>query len=549
MVSKRSLLAATNSTERESHRKERLVCLLAIGLLALSSSAFGQRPIPGDARSVGLHYIVPDVACWFDAVGNFVTNGFVKLDEAAVPAEPGNWEPYTGVVGDSAFLIGFNTYANDGTFAHQSFVVAKQPDTGGPARLDYEFWDDSGNPVGGLINLSRQNGNPQRVAGDKRPGATTFITQAEVSIGQLPEFQLVPRWGNNNIYQGINRYAAEQIFTLDPLSLGQTPVANAWDYVYGPFVGSMGSGNGAPQCTRTGGRCDFLDNGNIVVMLDDKTCISSPASEVTTFAIIEPNGNIVKGPTLVDPRDMWDNMCAFKGGFCIRVYDAIYFYDSDGNLKHVNNLAVANANLETAWGLAGLSYYTDRGDTTRVASDIRSRYVYMAGGVAIPGSYANRCMMAVWDAWTGAFVTNALVSSDLDPSRLLLDRTALAVSAENDICVVYAGIADTTVLYNRQAIARVLNFNGQRVTPRTPSFFAFVNSDNRNTVKAAGGTPQGFLTFTPNVSMTTKAICIAAKGWINSINNPAGGPDTAFLGGNTTVYTVISRPALPALSQ
>ncbi len=388
------------------------------------------------------------------------------------------------------------------------------------------------------------------MAGDKRSGATTFITQAEVSIGQLPDFQLVNRWANNNIYQGVNRYAAEQIFTLNPLSLAQTPVANAWDYVYGPFVGVMGLGNNAPQCTRTGGRCDFLDNGNIVVMIADRTCILSPG-EVATFAIIEPNGNIVKGPTLVDPRNIWDNMCAFKGGFCIRVVDAIYFYDNDGNLKHVNNLAVANANLDTIFGSTGASYYMDRGDFTRVASDIRSRYVYLAGGVTIPGSAANPCMMAIWDGGTGAFVLNAMVSSDLDPEFLYVDRTALAVNAENDVCVVYDGIADTTAPYNPQAIARVLNFNGHRVTPRTPSFFAFVNSDNRKTVKAAGGTPQGFLTITPNVSMTSKAICIAAKGWINSINNPAGGPDTLNLyngvTGFTTVYTVISRPALPAL--
>ncbi len=126
-----------------------------ISLLALCLSAFGQRPVPGDARAVGLKYIVPDMACWFNAVGNFVTNGFVNLAEAANPADLGNWEPYTGVVGDSTFLIGFNTYANDGTFANQNFVVAKQPAIGGPAKLDYEFRNDSGNPFGGQINLSR----------------------------------------------------------------------------------------------------------------------------------------------------------------------------------------------------------------------------------------------------------------------------------------------------------------------------------------------------------------------------------------------------------
>lgn len=40
--------------------------------------------------------------------------------------------------------------------------------------------------------------------------------------------------------------------------------------------------------------------------------------------------------------------------------------------------------------------------------------------------------------------------------------------------------------------------------------------------------------------MTTRQICIAAKGMINSANNPAGGPDTADM---TALYTVIGHPA------
>jgi hypothetical protein len=55
-------------------------------LLASCSTALAQLTVPGDARSAGLHYIVPDVACWWDATGNFVTNGFINLAEAADPA-------------------------------------------------------------------------------------------------------------------------------------------------------------------------------------------------------------------------------------------------------------------------------------------------------------------------------------------------------------------------------------------------------------------------------------------------------------------------------
>ena len=47
--------------------------------------------------------------------------------------------------------------------------------------------------------------------------------------------------------------------------------------------------------------------------------------------------------------------------------------------------------------------------------------------------------------------------------------------------------------------------------------------------------------------MTTRQICIAAKGTVNSTNNPAGGPNTAA---ETTLYTVISTPvgAAPSLT-
>jgi hypothetical protein len=509
-------------------------------ILMVFSSVSVAQVVPGDARSAGLNYIVPDVALWFNTNG-FATNGFINVPLQADPADLGNWEPYQGVLGDSTFLIGFSTYANDGSLANQNFAVAKQPAAGGLAQVSYEFYDDSGHPFTKPINLSRQNGNPQRVAGDKRIGATTFITEAEVSIGQLAGFSSNNRWTNNDIYAGTDRYAAEQLFTLNTNTLVQTLVTNAWDYVYGPFVGSMGANNNAPQCSRTGGRPDFLDNGNIVVMIDDKTSIVSSSGEVTTFSIIKPDGTIVKGPTLVDSNAIFDNQCAFEGGFCIRVGASIYFYDDDGNLMHSNNLSQAVANLQAAppagYGFSG-TYDTGRGDGQHVAGDIRSPYVFMAGAVAV-GAGSNACMMAIWNGQTGAFITNVLVSSDLDPAFLTVDRTALAVNMSNQVCVAFDGQADHTAGYANQVIGRVMKFDGTIASYLCPSFFAFINSDNVNTV-ATNGMPQGYLTQNPEVSITTKAICISATGRINSTNNPLGPPDSQP--GNTPVYAVLSMP-------
>lgn len=479
--------------------------------------------IPGNVASVGLLQAVPDVAIWYNKIGNFVTNGPINLAAVQNPGTLGNWEPYVSVVGESTFLIGFNTYANDGSFANQNFMVAKQRVAGGPAKLDSEFFDDIGNPFKGQINLSRQNGNPQRVAGDKRIGATNFITQAETSIGQIAAFQKVNRWTNNPIYQVNNRYCAEQIFSLNPVTLVQTPVTNAWDYVYGPYVAtSLGAANNAPQCSRTGGRPEFLDNGNIVVMIDDKTALISLTGEVTTFAIIKPDGTTVKGPTLVDPRDIWDNMAAYKGGFAIRVHNKLYFYDNNGNLQHTNDIVISS----------GLAFGTGREDSSRIGSDIRSDYVYLAGQT--PETSTGPVNVAIWDARTGNFVAKAAVT-DGDPAVFRTDRVTVAVDALDHFCVAY--VFQPTTAFSQQVAARVMAFDGTNITYLTHSFFPFVNSEN-NPANILGLT-----SVTPNVAMTTSFICIAAKGAINSTNNPAAGPDSP---NETTFYTVIYNPLPPA---
>ncbi len=471
---------------------------------------------PGGIASVGLTHIVPDVAMWYDNAGNFVTNGPVKLAE--VQPTLGNWEPYTSVVGDSTFLIGFNTFANDGTFANQNYVVAKQPAAGGAAKLDYEFYDDSGKPFQGQINLSRQNGNPERVAGDKRTGAVNFITEAETSIGQIANFQTVSRWSSNAIYQGDNRYCTEQIFSIDPVSLSQTPVTNAWDYVYGPFPASTPE---TGEISRTGGRPEFLDNGNIVVMIDDKTALLS-ASESTTFAIIKPDGTVVKGPTLVDALNIWDNMAAYKGGFAIRLHNMLYFYDDNGNLMHTNDINISS----------GLSFGTGREDSSRIGSDIRSYYVYLAG--QSPETSTGPVNVAIWDSRTGNFVTQATVT-DGNPAVYLTDRVVVAVDALDRFCVAFVFQPNSS--FQKQVAARVMAFDGTNITYLTHSFYPFVNSESNP------ASILGLTTINPSIAMTTRQICIAAKGTINSTNNPAGGPDTSA---ETTLYTVINHPAAVA---
>jgi len=196
--------------------------------------------IPGGASSVGLTTVVPDMLLWYSSTANHYTNG--PVDPSAQLANLSNWEPYISVLGDSTFLIGANTFADDqtppaganvtATAPFQRFVVTFQPAAGGAPKIGEEFYSDAGSPYRGVINYSRENGNPQRVAGDKRVGAVNFLTAAETSAGQNPAFHSDSRWTSNLTYQADNRYVTVQPFSLDPVTLEQTPLHSAFDPLY-----------------------------------------------------------------------------------------------------------------------------------------------------------------------------------------------------------------------------------------------------------------------------------------------------------------------------
>ena len=503
--------------------------------------------LPAGSESVGLTHTVPDMACWYDSVRNTVTNGPIVLPNQPNPCQLGNWEPWVSVMGDTTFLVEFNTYANDGLYTHQNNVVALQPANGGAAKLNYAYYGDNGTPVKGVINFRRQNGNPGKVAGDMRHGGTKYMTECEVSVGQLAPFQTVnpARWSNNNIYQGTdlypengnqgtagNAYAAEQLFSLDPTTLAVTPVAPAWDYVYGPFVGAMGTGNNAPQVSRTGGRPNFLDNGNIVVMIDDKTCISSTSGEVTTFSIIQPDGTVIKGPTLAKAQDIFDNMCGVKGGFVIRVHNSLLFYNNSGTLTYSND-----CNVSSGMNFGGSADAGGRGDGIRIGGNIYSYYVYMAGTAGGGGGSSAPMGVAVWDTRTGQFV-GGTYATDGDPTTQISDRAMIAVDEFDRFCVTWA--YKPTADFGYQAVARVGKFDGSQFTWLTHSFYPFLNHDQNPTGV------QGYTTINPYVAMTASKICIAAKGTINANNNVAAGPDSQA---QQTVYTVIPHPVPVVVTQ
>ncbi len=464
--------------------------------------------IPGGIESVGLKRITPDTP-------------IIVPPAAAL----GNWEPYTSVIGDSVFLIEGNTFATN-DLANQRFIVYFQPADGSTGRLGDSFFADNGTPFRDQINLSRQNGNPGRVAGDKRPGATTFLTAAETSAGQLAAFQSDSRytnqpvnpafsWTNNPIYgvgDSTARYATEQAFSLNLTNLTQTPLTPAFDAVYGDYVTNALPSN-LQQVSRTGGTIAGLDNGNFAVVIHDQSGYLSGNGSATSAAIITPTGTVVKGPWLVDPNDIWDNVAAYKGGFAVRVHNMMYFYGDDGTLMGSVDVVASS----------GVSFSTDRGDATRIAAHINSPYVYLCGS---PGN--QQIWLAVFDSRTQSFVTASEVS---EPSFVATTgRAAVASDALDRITCVWesqpAGYGAT------QVAARVLKFDAtsKTISPLTHSFWVFMNTSPTGNI----------LSHTMNVSMTTKQICVAAKGDINLQDDPSAGTNSPV---DIDFFTVFSHPA------
>jgi hypothetical protein len=425
----------------------------------------------------------------------------------------GNWEPNASVLGTSTFLIEGSTFADDGTDANQRYVVALQPAAGGAMKLGEGFYGDNGQPFKGQINLSRQNGNPGRVAGDTRPGAVNFMVGGEASPHAVAAFQSDNRWnlGFDRLSDG--RYGTVQIFKLDPATLMQTPLTKALDSGNGRLT------SGSPpssQITRFGGDMVGLDNGNFVSVVEDRARVIIPDSDGVVATIFAPNGGIVKDSFVVAKGDIWANVAPFMGGFAVRAKPEdgsanrlIYFFDNAGTLKGTVDQATS-----------GAAFDTGRGDGTRLFGHINSPFVYLTGRAAntqivkvAAFDSRNQKFVAIADVNEGAFTGN-------------FDRANGAVDALNRLTVSW--VSQPNGYAKQQVAARVLSFDGTKFSPLTKSFFPFVNTA-KNDIRS----------LQMSVAMTTRQICVAAKGEINYENKPELGPNSP---NEVNFYTVFSHP-------
>src|SRR5262245_3838508 len=470
--------------------------------------------IPSGVASAGLTNLVPDRIIF--------NTGTANLD---------NWEPNISVLGNSTFLIQANTFAADGALVNQRYALAFQPVAGGPNATGEVFFADNGNPFRDQINLSRQNGNPGRVAGDKRPGAANFIGGGEASLYGFPAaFNSDGRFNASAPFYTFlsaanGRDGCIQIHSLNTTTLAQAPRSKALDSAFGRLINSTPpAGASTDQISRFGGDLAGLDNGNFVSAVEDRSRLFNPNANAAVATIFRPDGSIVKDAFKVADGDLWSNLAAFRGGFCVRVAGTLYFFDNDGNPTSSTNQVGAGVNFDAG-----------RGDGTRIAAHINSPYVFLAGNAATVAGDPLATRIAVFDSRARAFVAATNVS-EIGLTNVAFDRVNIAADALDRVTVAYElalRFGDPPTPGQQQVVARVLAFNGNTKTFSylTPSFYPFVNFDTAETALIRSQRP--------SVSMTTRQICIAAKGEINSTNNPAAGPDTLR---QTTFYTVINHP-------
>jgi len=457
------------------------------------------------------------------APGSIESVGLRRITADTVVASPaadalGNWEPYISVLGTNVFLIEGNTFA-DGTTDQQRYVVYLQPVDGSAGKLAEAFYADNGTAYKGQINLSRPNGNPGRVAGDKRPGAKNYIAGGETSAHGVPSggpgaFTADNRWSANGAYSDVNRYATVQSYSLDTATLTPTPLTKAFDAVNGGSTSTF-SGN-VPEVSRFGGELAVLDNGNYVVVIDDRSNLIAPR-RTATAAIITPAGQVVKSGFAIDgdiDAQIWSNVAAHKGGFCVRFATNLYFYDNAGNLLR-----------KVAQSTSGLSLQTDRGDGTRIASHINSTFVFLAGRSQVANE--NVVKIAAWDASDFSFAGFADVSEGAFTGGF--DRANLAVDALNRVTVSW--VSQPAGYEQQQVAARVMAFNPatKSFTALTKSFLPFANNAQTGGLRSLG----------MSVAMTTERICIAAKGEVNLQNNPGQGANSPR---EVNFFTVITHP-------
>ena len=435
----------------------------AIGLLSMVT-AVPAANLPADHAGANVKVLVSDT--WLFKV---------DVDNKS------SWEPYADVFGDGTFAVIGDTYPQ-GLASGQNYKVAFV-NVDGTVKEYWAFYDDSGKPYTDSFNEVRQDGNPGRVACDRRTGGTTYVVGGESTPYDYPTFfDTDKRWEQKFVYD--DRIATVEAFSKT--ANGPQPLTKVIDPVYGS--GTIEGAQGAQQM-RFGGDIRFLSNGNILVVVEDRTKNIVTAGDGAIATIFDgKTAAVLKGPFNAAGddanHDIWSNVAAFKDGFAVRSEGITTIYDNAGNRK----FTVAQADWTTVKD-AG------RGDGVRLGSSINSKYIYLIG-VGLDGNM----ILTRMDATTGTADKEIVVNEDAlltDPNPF--DRANVAVDDNDTVCVSYEYRPDSTQADAKQIVSRVFDKNMAAVTP---TFYAYVTHDASS----------GYISHESSVAMDTKRILIVSNG-------------------------------------
>src|SRR5262249_34743761 len=149
---------------------------------------------------------------------------------------------------------------------------------------------------------------------------------------------------------------------------------------------------------------------------------------------------ILKDTFVIGAGELWSNVAAHQGGFCVRLSGIMKFYDNDGN--SLGEADTADASLRDNTGAVIFSFDRGRGDGTRIVSHINSPYVFLAGRNSEASQHVR---VAVWDSRTRTLVTSTNVSEltaaegggDNASFHPTWDRVGAAADALNRVAVAY----------------------------------------------------------------------------------------------------------------
>lgn len=429
------------------------------------------------------------------------------------------WGPYTSAFGDGSMLLSTNidTGSDFGVVTERAVVAFfSHPNS---VTESEGFFSDTGEAWVTNNDVASPDRGPPRVAGDKRDGLSRYkyILASECTPWAFPI-------QNPSFVAGGFSYDA-QVASFQLLERTPTlpvPLSFVTDPLYGKAT--SGAQNGKP--TLFGGEIRCLSNGNFAVVIEDRTGNTVPVDRASLATIVDgQDGSATIGEVIIGPFNanqgvnpaastgIWSNMAAYNGGLAIRPhtgtedasgYLTIGFWDNQANPLGTWPTIVRtdpSSPLAPAGGFT-TSIAILSGTETRIDSDIRSGFVYMAGrGVDSGGDPDGGVYVTKIDAKTRTTTDEVYATEGLtvEPHRV----TVCSDKYDN----VFVCWSDTSNTGNLQVAGRLYDAN---LDPLTDAFLVFENSE------LGPETPNDFSVKRPSCSMVDGRILVAGSVDIDS---------------------------------